>query len=95
MGHSQFRVYLSIRGCVSVRVEVSKVRYYKLSRVDCQSSCPAPILTHASSCLPLCSITMGKWSKFDDAIGGSTLLDGVKAEDFIGAEKENRYVLIL
>ena len=40
------------------------------------------------------SITIGAWSKHDDSIGNLDLPEGVKPEDFVGAEKETRYASI-
>lgn len=34
------------------------------------------------------SIEQNEWNKFNDEIGASGLTDGVKHEDFVGAEKE-------
>lgn len=40
------------------------------------------------------SLVIGTWSKFDDSIGLSTLPEGVNEKDFIGVEKEMKYVYI-
>jgi hypothetical protein len=39
-------------------------------------------------------ITFGDWCHHNDTIGLSVLPDGVKPEDFIGAERELRYVRV-
>jgi len=40
-----------------------------------------------------CSITVGPWSKHDDAIGLGSLPAGLKEDDIIGAEKEVTYLM--
>eukprot|EP00536_Pseudo-nitzschia_multiseries_P009157 jgi/Psemu1/325521/estExt_fgenesh1_pg.C_2500014 len=39
------------------------------------------------------NIEAGEWNKFNDEIGLAKLPDGVKAEDFIGAERETSYLM--
>jgi hypothetical protein len=41
------------------------------------------------------SITFGSWSKHDGHIGAVELPPDVDEADFVGAEKETRYVLIV
>lgn len=52
-----------------------------------------PSSTTVLSQLLAFSITMGTWTKHNDAIGNPTPPNGVSESDFVGAEKEFRYVL--